>query len=206
MSSVVYIPKWILITVTLQTITEVWEYTCSAKNSLGTNPSGAELTAFCAALYAVIKTPMANIMSAQTIFKQITARDMSSAAGAEGTYYITDGGAGTVSGDTEPLSVASTISYRSALVGRRGRGRSFLSAMPEGFTTGDVFTSAYMTALGVLAAAIMTFRGTVAVPTFPVIASRVGLALHDVLSAVITSTINVQKRRLPGHRRHRHHV
>lgn len=201
----VYIPKWILITFTLQTLAEVWEFTTSAKNTLGTNPTGAELQVFAGAYYAALKTALQGVLSAQTIFKQVTARDMSGVTGQEGTYFVTDGGAGTVTGDTEPLSVCATISYRSSLVGRRGRGRSYISGMPEGFTVGDAFSGAYLTALANVASAILSYRGTTAVPSFPVIASRAGIALHDVLTAIVTTQINVQKRRLPGHRRHRHH-
>jgi len=200
----VFIPDWILIVQEMKTGGETWHFSASYKQAAsGTRYTGAQLQALASQWYTSVITSLKPIITTGTTFVKTTARDMTDDTGAEGIYVQPAGETGAATGDFEPLSVCGTVSTRSAIVGRSGRGRAYISGFPETGTANGVLNSTVVGQLAVVGSAIRLFVGSVDIVCSSVIASKKHVALRAMLSTVVTNQINVQSRRLPGHRRHK---
>lgn len=204
MAGPTFITDWILITQELRCFGETWHFTVSYKqNTTGARYSGAQLQALASQWYTSVATVLKPAVSSNVTFIQTTARDMTDNTGAEGIYVQPSGEVGTGATESTPLSVCATLSYRSATVGRTGRGRSYISGMPEGFVNSGIFVSGQVTQLALVASTIRLFNGSVDIGVIFVVASRRYSKLRTVLSTVVVSQVQNQMRRLPGHRRHK---
>jgi len=204
MAAVVFIPQWIAIVMEFQTASELWHMTCNYKqNDAGPRYSGVQLQALASAWYTAMKPYLQPCQSNNVTYKKVTARDMTDADGQEGIFVVGAGEGGTVAADSEPLSVCGVNSLRTANVSRSGRGRTYLSGIPDTAVLNQVLNSTLTTALGLIGGTYRLFNGTFDVPVTAVVASRTHLLLRPVQSTSATNQVNVQFRRLPGHRRHR---
>jgi hypothetical protein len=202
--AVVFIPNWILVTQEMKCNGETFHITTSYKQATeGTRYTGAQLQAFASQWYTSVKAQLAPALSNLVTFVQTTARDMTDAGGAEGIFVQPTGEVGTVASDNSPLSVCGTLSYRSATVGRTGRGRSYISGLPESLVNAGIFTSTLVSQLALAANAIKVFTGSSEIVASHVVASRRYVKLRPVLTSVVANQVQNQMRRLPGHRRHK---
>jgi len=203
MAGPVFITGWILITQELRSNGETWHFTTSYKQSSSTRYTGAQLQALASQWYTSIAPLLKPALANTVTFVQTTARDMTDASGAEGIYVQPSGEVGTVASDNSPNSVCATLSYRSATVGRTGRGRSYISGLPESLVNLGVLTSTLVSQLAIAANNIRLFTGSVDIVVSHVVASRRYSLLRTVLSTVVSSQVQNQMRRLAGHRRHK---
>lgn len=65
---------------------------------------------------------------------------------------------GTQAGETIPFQIAALISYRTALLGRRGRGRTYLPPASETNVTSGRFNATYLGAVSAFAEALMPLQ------------------------------------------------
>jgi len=204
MADTVFILQWILVTMEMVANNEVYHFTVSYKQTAdATRYTGAQLQAFASQWYTSIGPSLKQCLSNGVTLLKVTARDMTDASGAEGIYTLPGGEIGTVASDFSPLSVCATLSYRSATVGRTGRGRSYISGLPETQVNSGVISSVMVSALAVTANNIRLFNGSSEISASHVVASRRYTKLRPVLTTVVTSQVQNQMRRLPGHRHHK---
>lgn len=127
-------------------------------------------------------------------FEAITAHKISPAVG--GTYVRPLAVSGTVAEDTLPPNASVVATLYSANLTRQGRGRIFLSGIPDTFASKGRVENAdaatYVTFLDLLLAPIQFAAG----PTFRCgIWSTVGLAFHDYTSHQLRAAINTLRSR-----------
>jgi len=204
MADAVFIPQWLLCTMEFQTQSELWHMNWSYKQAeAGVRYTGLQLQTFGQQLYSVLKPYLQPVQSNNVTYKRMVVRDMTDESGAEGIYVVTAGEGGTVAADSEPLSVCATTSIRTANVSRSGRGRTYMSGVPDTMVLNQIFNSSFVSAFALIGGAYRLFGGTIDIAAVPVVASRKHLLLRPVQSTSATNQVNVQMRRLPGHRRHR---
>jgi len=167
------------------------------KTSAGV-PTGTQLASFAQAFYNAVITDWRPLVAATVQFVDVTARDMASAGGQEGTYVAPSNTFGTSSGEALPNNVALAITERSSFVGPSGRGRWFMGGFTEAATNGDVLTAAFATSIATLAGHVLGFIGDGVTTAVLAVASRSHLTMRDVTSIVITSIMDSMRRRLTG--------
>lgn len=162
----------------------------------GASQTGAQLDAFITAWRTAHMAQWLAVHGSGYVLNTIIATDISSLTGATATQFLTTGNVGTGGAACPPNNVAIAVSWRTGLVGRRNRGRTFLGGLSSNQFSGDVVTGGGVSAIGTLATALIaqTFTGGY---DFGV------TSLKDVLTKVITGAIletilDSQRRRLPG--------
>lgn len=143
--------------------------------------------------YASILVPL----SADLTVSQITVRYLGDAAGPETTLFITPAQAGGVGAGSEPSNVALCVSLRSALAGRRFRGRKYFSGIPVGAVTDNSISP---TTADPIVNAINGLITDLATAGFPLqIVSFTGLTSVPVVTALVVDYfVDSQRRRLTG--------
>jgi hypothetical protein len=162
----------------------------------GASVTGASLDAFITAWRTAHLAQWLAVHGSNYVVSYITATDISTLTGNTATQLLTTGNAGTGGSVCAPLNVAFSVSWRTGVVGRRNRGRTYLGGLPTGHIAGDGVDSGLLSSIATLAAGIMgqTFTGGY---DFAV------TSVADVLSKVVTSAIldlvlDSMRNRLPG--------
>lgn len=86
---------------------------------------------------------------------ECTARDISVVSGYEKTDTTNTGQAGTIASDQLPGNAAIAVSWRTSGTGRRNRGRSYYSGLPEADVSGDRIDGTLLAALFQVGAALV---------------------------------------------------
>lgn len=137
-------------------------------------------------------------MSAAMSIGEITSRYLGDATGPEVTLSITPPMLGLVEVDPNPNNVALCVSLRSALAGRRFRGRKYFSGIPKPDATGNTISTAFCDAIvDVINTWIIGELNSNGTPLS--IISLTGLTLVPVLTALcVDNFVDSQRRRLTG--------
>jgi hypothetical protein len=192
----VYIPGWLYGVLRMSSQGNTFENTFSMKTTAGLHPSGSTLAALALDWWATVGPFLKAATSTSLVFQSVTIRDLNDNTGEEGVYTIPVNTTGDINSDPVPYNAASVISWRSATVGRRGRGRWYMTGIPESHVSGNVIDATLQTLITAVATAISAYAGTVAVPTDAVVASRVATILHPIVEHVVDTLVDSQRRRL----------
>src|SRR5712691_5981660 len=122
----VFIPGWILVTLTAKQGTEFYHYNFTYLSTSGV-PTDAQLLAIATDVYNRFAPGLSPLTATDVTYTQCSARDMHSNAGHEQVYVPTAPVVGTASGDSEPANVCAVMSYAPLNVGKGVKGRSFIS-------------------------------------------------------------------------------
>ena len=150
------------------------------------------------AIAAIFQTGYGGILatlSQDISYNEIEVSNLGGVATGSYSLFISPADEGDIAQDSLPGSVAFCVSLRSALAGRRFRGRKYFSGLGEGHVTENLFDAAVaadlVTAIQTMATAL-TANGT------PLsIFSPTGLTLVPVVSIVATDlTVDSQRGRL----------
>ena len=193
-----FIPGWLYGVLRMAAQGNIFENTFSLQTTPGLHPSGADLAALAADWWTVNGPSLQTMMAQAVVYQSVTIRDLNDATGAEGVYTIPVNTHGNLTGDPVPFNAAAVISWRSATVGRRGRGRWYATGIPEDQCSGNSLSSTLQTLLLAAGVVLNSYTGTGAVPATPVVASRVGHVLYDITQVVVDAFIDSQRRRLQG--------
>lgn len=128
---------------------------------------------------------------------EIFVHNLAGTASGEFTLTITPAQAGGIVQDSEPGCVAFCISLRTALSGRRTRGRKYFPGLSKGDVTGNIFSA---TRVGDMLTATQSLIDTLSSSGFPVcVFSPTGLTLVPVDAvAAVDNNVDAQRRRLTG--------
>jgi hypothetical protein len=162
----------------------------------GAAPTDAQLTQLCNELITNLLPKLVPISCNDLVWESVTARDMATVTGLERTVPILTGGAGTAAGFSNPGNVAYVSSWRTGRPGRRYRGRTFLTNLAEGETTGDTITSGLLSTITAFAIEFLLPR--VASAFKSAVGSRVGGFSTPINGFVLDPTLDSQRRRLAG--------
>lgn len=149
---------------------------------------------------------------------QVTARDMSTQNGPVVTHTAGLPEAGTDSGAQLTLGLTKAITLRTGLAGRAYRGRFFIVGMPVDSlsdTEHNIVATSYTAAVLVATAGMSYWLGTLDPSPEWVVASRfhvvggqlvpreAGIMTPIISQGVANQLVDFQRRRAPGHNRHR---
>jgi len=162
----------------------------------GSAPSITQLGTLNAELIANLLPKLVPISCNDLVWESVTSRDMATPTGAEQSTPITSGGQGTAAGFSNPGNVAYAVSWRTGRPGRRFRGRTYLTNMSEGETTGDTITSGLLSTIATFAAEFLLSR--LAGSFKSAVGSRVGGFSTPLTGYVLEPTLDSQRRRLAG--------
>lgn len=193
-----FINGWLYGVLRMSAQGNVFENTFSLQTTTGLHPSGAQLAALAADWWTVNGPSIQSYMSSNVTFLSVTIRDLNDSSGAEGTFTIPVNTFGSVGSDAVPYNAAAVISWRSAFVGRRGRGRWYATGIAEAQVSGNTLSATLQTLLLAAGVVINSYTGTGDIPATPVIASRVAHLLYDITAVVVDSFVDSQRRRLTG--------
>jgi hypothetical protein len=160
----------------------------------GGPPTPAQLNAVAGIFqvnYANIIAPLSN----QLTVSEFTARWLGDIAGPETTLISSPAQAGTAISPSSAGNVALCVSLRTALAGRRFRGRKFFSGIPEGATAENAIDS---TLAAFIVSAIDDMMSDLNANTTPLaIVSYAGLTVVPVVAPLVTDLfVDSQRRRL----------
>jgi hypothetical protein len=193
-----YIPGWLYGVLRMAAQGNVFENTFSLATTPGLHPSGSDLAALAADWWTVNGPSLQACMSQQIVYQTVTIRDLNDATGAEGVYTMPVNTHGNLTADPVPYNAAAVISWRSATVGRRGRGRWYAVGIPEDQCSGNVMSATIQTLFLAAGVVLNSYVGTGSIPVNAVVASRVGHVLYDITQVVVDAFIDSQRRRLQG--------
>jgi len=162
----------------------------------GAAPTIAQLSQLNNELITNLLPKLVPISCSDLTWESVTSRDMATATGAEQTTAITTGGQGTSAGFSNPGNVAYAVSWRTGRPGRRFRGRTYLTNMAEGDTTGDTISSGLLSVITTFAIEFLLPR--VLGPFKSAVGSRVGGFSTPLSGFVLEPTLDSQRRRLAG--------
>lgn len=105
---------------------------------------------------------------------------------------------GQTSGDTMPFQTGSLVSWKTGLIGRSFRGRTYLPPYTENGQTAGSLTSAMLTALGVFGVEAVNLPATASYGEWQlVIWSQVLTVATDVVNGIPSTYTAIQRRRRP---------
>jgi len=162
----------------------------------GSAPTETQLASLNAELISNLLPKLVPISCSDLVWESVTSRDMATATGAQKTTAITSGGQGTAAGFSNPGNVAYAASWRTGHPGRRYRGRTYLTNMSEGETTGDTITSGLLSTITAFAIEFLVPRVLGAFKS--AVGSRVGQFSTPITGFVLDPTLDSQRRRLAG--------
>jgi|SRR5215216_185592 len=173
-----------------QDVLNVWHVQVSA------SPDEAELLDV-AAHFQLGYGDLFTHLSDEIALTEIFVRNLGVVGGIEATLSITPEQVGGISTESMPSGVALCISLRTALGGRRFRGRKYFAGIPRSEVVANSFTSAFV---GALLGSIGGMIGDLATAGNPIsIASFTGSTLVPVTAAVAADLdVDSQRRRLNG--------
>lgn len=158
----------------------------------------AELNTLCQNFWSVCGTAIKQSMLPGVNFREITARDMDTEAGALGSYSIPQPQPGIRTGtDLMPANVALVISWRTGIAGRKYRGRTYWYGGGDADAAGSLPNSGWGTSVATVAGLIGTFVNSGGVAVVLAVASRVLNASTPVNAFVIDAVLDSQRKRLP---------
>jgi hypothetical protein len=163
----------------------------------GPDPFDAAVAADIAATFQTGYVGIMNNLSQDLSVNEIHVQNLNGTASGEFTLAVTPTQTGGLVQDSEPGNVAFCISLRTALAGRRTRGRKYFSGIAVGDRSGNSITSIRADAL--LVGVSDLIADLVANSTPICIFSPTGLTLVPVTAAVISDLfLDSQRRRLTG--------
>lgn len=143
-----------------------------------------------AAYGTALRTPI-------TLLNRIVVTNISTSLQSQYTKPITPPRPGTATGNSSPGNVTSTVSWRSLFVGRQFRGRTYMVETPiDQVTPSETINGARASALATWASNLLGALS--ALGHVLKIASFTHNAAYGVVSAVIETILDSQRRRLPG--------
>jgi len=196
--AVVYIPNWLYGVLQFTSQGNIMQTTFSLRKDAGPTPVGADLRQLAQDWWTHHATELKACYSTSVVFQSVTIRDMSSAAGQEGVYNIPSGNTGTHASDPVPFSAAIVASLRSAFVGRSGRGRWYFTGLGEDTVSGNLATAGQALLISAAAGLMASFSGNATFATTAVVASRRYEVLHPILTVLVDTFVDSQRRRLQG--------
>lgn len=162
----------------------------------GTHPTNAEVIA-AAQFYVTTVFPLLRpALTTRYTLLDVTARDISIAAGYEFTQFVTTNNTGTDGSDPYAASAALSQSWRTTHAGRKERGRTYWGPFTEGGITGDRIQSGILNVLIQVGVALISQSPSVGL-TFG-IKSLADTAFKEVTAYVLETIIDSQRRRLTG--------
>lgn len=114
----------------------------------------------------------------------------------QGIYYIPQPAPGTRTGEALPGNVAAGVRWKTGIRGRKYRGRNNFFGLDEPSVNGSKMLLSILDDFVVLAVQMLLFEGTPESVTYPVVASRRGEFLTNVLGFTIDYLIDSQRTRL----------
>lgn len=162
----------------------------------GASVTQASLDSFITAWRAAHLSQWLALHGSGYVLQSIVATDISSLTGATTSQTLVTGNVGTGGSVCPPNNVALAISWRTANVGRRNRGRTYVGGLPSGHINADTIDSTLITSMGTFIAAMIaqTFTGGYDFA----IASVADTLSKVVTSAVLDVILDSMRRRLPG--------
>jgi hypothetical protein len=150
-----------------------------------------------AATFQTAYASIAAALSQDISFSQVIVRYLGDIAGPEFSFAISPPQTGGVATGAEPGNVCLCVSLRTALAGRRFRGRKYFSGLPTGTVVANRVTDATATAIR---NAVQNLIANLAVALNPMqILSVVGNTAVPVTTAVLVDQFaDSQRRRLTG--------
>lgn len=193
----VHIPGWLLFRLEMSYNSQQVINTFSYKYT-GPAPGITELYTIAVDWWNAVRTAYQAITPNTLRFLSVTVRDLGSAAGAEATYLIPGTATGALTADGIPGVNTLAVGWRSATVGRFSRGRSYLPPTTEDQVSQNNYGNSYVSLVTTLVGLILNYHGGTVRFLQQVIASRVKVALYDVVSGVFDNFVDAQRRRLTG--------
>jgi hypothetical protein len=163
----------------------------------GPDPFDPSIALGIAAIFQTNYANIANGLSQDISFTQIDVQNLGGVATGTATLVISPPQAGSVIQDGMPGNVAFCVSLRTALAGRRFRGRKYFSGLGEGDVTGNTLDT---TAAGNILSGCGTLLADLATNGTPLsVFSPTGLTLVPVTSiSSVDFFVDSQRRRLTG--------
>jgi len=193
-----FIPGWLYGVLRSTAQGNVFENTFSLSTTPNLHPTGGDLETLAADWWSVVGLSIQSFTSTDVTFLSITIRDLNDVTGAEGTYTLPVNTNGLLASQSVPYNAAAVISWRSAQVGRRGRGRWYALGIGETQVAGNILGAPMQTLLLAAGVVINSYTGTGAVPSTPVIASRAAEVLYPIAAVVVDTFVDSMRRRLQG--------
>src|SRR5712664_2293313 len=167
----VFIPRWLKCTLSLQWGDQIFENTWSEHQTNPGHPTQAALDAYALALWNGPVAALNGASSNQVRFLGITVRDMTDNTGLEGSYSPVNALYGQRAIASQTLDACCVLSERTGFVGKSGRGRTYVSGMGTDRVTTNFFTNAQVVDTTSFGQALLTFAGTVLIPSVFTLAS-----------------------------------
>jgi hypothetical protein len=120
-------------------------------------PSESELLSFAAGFWTAVNAAYTAASSVSYNFKSVVARYLGSTTGPEAEYNIPQPHPGTAGGDAAPANCACVISWKTPLVGKSYRGRTYVMGMVDTHPQGSNLTVGYGALAAAIAVAISSF-------------------------------------------------
>lgn len=197
-----FIPGWIQVRLRLSSfsgdIINTFSYQAPAA---GTRYTGSQLASIASAFGAMALSRLQPMIAMNIRFVDVTVNDLGDALGEQGTYNYPSATFGTSAGETLPLNVAISGTFRTKYRGPKYRGRTFVGGFTEAATNGDSLTNTFATAISLWLGDVLTFTGPFGVTVQAVVASRKSQLLTRMTSVVLTTIVDTMKRRLATHGR-----
>jgi hypothetical protein len=173
-----------------QDVLNVWHV------QVGAAPTAPELLAVAAdfqAGYADIYAALSQELAMTEIF----VRNMGSISGPEATLSVIPEQLGTIATASMPGGTALCVSLRTALSGRRFRGRKYFSGIPNNEVAGNQFNAPFVSSV---LSGVQSLIGTLSASGTPLqVVSLTGLTSVPVTAAVAADLdVDSQRRRLTG--------
>jgi hypothetical protein len=197
------ISNWITVTINgLSQDGEPFANVTSFKSNTNTTDP-AVLSGLATAFWTALGPTYLGGLCTGALVQSVVARTHYSPPYVEGRASQTFPQYGTINADALPDNTAEVISWKTAYIGRRYRGRTFYPATSETNTATDRYLSGFMSLLGTYAARMLTGFTFGGVTITPAIASRVGVVLNVLTGFLIDFFIEEVRDRLPKHHRHK---
>lgn len=163
----------------------------------GPDPFDATVAADIAATFQTGYTTLLAALSQDYTVEQIVVKNFGGEASGEFTLAIVPPAEGGEGNPALPGNVAFCVSLRSALTGRRFRGRKYIAAIPETAVTGNTIDSTHRSDI---VAAIADLRDLLETNLTPMsVFSKTGVTLVPVTAVVsVDNIVDSQRRRLTG--------
>jgi len=163
----------------------------------GPDPFDATVAADIAATFQTGYVSLMAPLSADYTISEVFVHNLAGTASGEFTLGISPPQEGGEANPALPGNVAFCISLRTALAGRRFRGRKYITAIPETAVTGNTLDSTHVA--DILSGAATLMADLTANGTPMSVFSRTGLTLVGVTAIVaVDNTVDSQRRRLTG--------